>query len=327
MSPIRIGSCKDEKGKKSFGTLKVAERFDGSSIEMPVVIIGGAKSGARLFATAGIHGDELGGILGLMKAIRGIDPSELRGTLVATPCVNTTAFESWTRESPLDNKDLNRVFPGNPEGTFSERLADLYWKEVCLKMEKDDYWMDCHSTDYPYAEIKGIEDKQLQKKCWEFTESCLNPHLNILTVSDITAGPWKKIYHGALRQFVLERGVTCGCMESKNPESIYLGLNNVMKHLEMIEGSLARPQKVIHSNNNLRHFATKRGLQMPLVRPGDIVSKGQPLLQVMDLYGNIVEEVKATIGGIALVVRNPGPVDPWSPRLHDRYGVLVATTE
>ena len=91
----------------------------------------------------------------LQELAREIDPRELNGTLTIVPVANPQAFYAHTRRHPVDSVgDLNRSFPGNPNGTISERLADLLFREFVLR---NDYVLSLHgwgrdATVIPYVE-------------------------------------------------------------------------------------------------------------------------------------------------------------------------------
>lgn len=95
----------------------------GTDIEIPLTIINGAHDGATLLVTAGIHGGEYPGIAAAMELGRELDPQDICGSLIMLHPVNIQGF--WARREfivPEDGKNLNRVFPGNPQGTLSEKL-------------------------------------------------------------------------------------------------------------------------------------------------------------------------------------------------------------
>lgn len=98
----------------------------GTEIEIPLTIINGAFDGPTLLVTAGIHGGEYPGIAAAMELGRSLDPQEIHGSLIMLHPVNIQGF--WARREfivPEDGKNLNRVFPGNPDGTLSEKTAGL----------------------------------------------------------------------------------------------------------------------------------------------------------------------------------------------------------
>ena len=110
----------------------------GTEIEIPLTIINGASDGPTLLVTAGIHGGEYAMELG-----RSLDPQEIHGSLIMLHPVNIQGF--WARREfivPEDGKNLNRVFPGNPNGTLSEKTAGLISSSF---FPLADFYVELHS--------------------------------------------------------------------------------------------------------------------------------------------------------------------------------------
>src|SRR5262249_47418484 len=108
---------------KTTFSVPVATRADGSRIELPVLLVRGARPGRTLLATAGGHGDEVEGMGALRRLYESLQPEQLSGTLVAVPVANPPAYEAALRTNPDDRQDLARTFPGNAVGTVTEQIA------------------------------------------------------------------------------------------------------------------------------------------------------------------------------------------------------------
>jgi len=108
----------------------VVRLADGSWLTVPVKVAVGNRPRPRLVALAGVHGDELEGMLSLLDFWDTCDPGRLQGTVILLPVANPPAFAAHPRRSPLDGLDLNRTFPGKADGTPSERLAYRLLHEV-----------------------------------------------------------------------------------------------------------------------------------------------------------------------------------------------------
>ena len=134
----------------------------GGGLALPVLAVSGAQPGPVCVCAGGVHGDEFEGPLAIQRVYGQLDPNSLRGTFVGLPVCNPAAFEHQTRESPLsvDGLNLARVFPGNPDGRPTERLAaDLFDFIVRLAAE-DGFVIDLHSggTRYAYLPMAGFRD-------------------------------------------------------------------------------------------------------------------------------------------------------------------------
>ncbi len=95
-----------------------------ASIELPCLEARGAADGPHVSLIGGIHGGEYSSIAAVIRFMRSLDVAELRGSITAVPVVSMTSFRARTAfVVPEDGKNLNRCFPGDPSGTFSDALA------------------------------------------------------------------------------------------------------------------------------------------------------------------------------------------------------------
>src|ERR1700683_5060643 len=113
--------------------------------QIPVTTIEGATPGPTLALIAGNHGYEYPPILALQRLRAEIDSAALSGTLILVHVANMPSFLGRTIYfSPVDGKNLNRVYPGRPDGTVSERIAYAITTQV---IERADYVLDLHCGD------------------------------------------------------------------------------------------------------------------------------------------------------------------------------------
>ena len=121
--------------------LEIGRRTDGSSLGVPMVVVNGAQPGPVLWVQGCLHGDEYAGSRAIHLFVAGLDPNRLAGAVIAVPVVNLTAWEQKNRVSPIDHLDLNRVFPGAPEGTWTRRLAHCLEEAITANA---DFVLDLH---------------------------------------------------------------------------------------------------------------------------------------------------------------------------------------
>ena len=119
-------------GQKTTGWLEVATRADGGVWRLPLLYVTGQRPGPTLVVTAAVHGDEYEGVEAIPQIFQQIAPADLRGKLVMVPICNMPAYEAATRSSPIDGLNLARVFPGDVNGTITQRIA--YW--IILKKQE-----------------------------------------------------------------------------------------------------------------------------------------------------------------------------------------------
>lgn len=105
------------------------ESFEGIAAATPVLVVNGAGDGPVLCLTAAVHGDELNGIEMVRRVLYDIDAQQLDGTVVGVPIVNLVGFRRASRYL-ADRRDLNRHFPGNPQGSSASRIAHSFFTEI-----------------------------------------------------------------------------------------------------------------------------------------------------------------------------------------------------
>ncbi len=130
---LKVGNIIANKGEHQFGFLEVAKSRSGISPDIPIHLICGAEPGPTLVIQGAIHGAEIIGTIAILNFIKNVDPQKLKGNIIAVPVVNRVGFELGERGSRLDNKDISRLFPGNPNGSVSDQIAYIYFQEVLSK--------------------------------------------------------------------------------------------------------------------------------------------------------------------------------------------------
>ena len=190
--PFQLGDVTVRRGEKYQGDIS----FANGDIVLPGTIICGKLPGKTMLITGGVHSGEYVGIQACVELGAELQPEKTVGTIVILKVLNRPAFENRAGSLGLsDGKNLNRVFPGNPNGTEMERLAWAITKEVYPKV---DYYIDLHSGDdfealTPYVYYAG-------KAAQEVTEvSAENGGAGGCSVHGA--------FHGVIRRSVQLRGV------------------------------------------------------------------------------------------------------------------------
>jgi Predicted deacylase len=156
-----VGTASAAPGEKSTGYLEVSAGVDAAT-SIPVVVINGAKPGPTLALVTGAHGTEYVSIIAVEKLIGQLDPAQISGTVILLPLVNIQSFEQKVPHvNPVDNKSMNRFYPGKADGTQTDRASFLITKQV---VDRSDYLIDYHGGDldeslrpYAYWAPTGIE--------------------------------------------------------------------------------------------------------------------------------------------------------------------------
>jgi predicted deacylase len=234
-------------GNRVNDRLVFAKKPDGEPLTIPLSIINGKNSGPVLCLNTGTHGDEPEGTIAILEILDEIDPLKLSGVLVGIPALNVAAFTSKVsvdvsgiRENPLDWKNLARIFPGNPHGTVTERLADSVVKEILPKVN---YVLDFHSggsrgTSHFIAGFVGV-DNELGIKSMELAE--MFPIKTLWRIS-----PWAKFASTCIDNNIPISVIETtgqGRADKKDVDVLKIGIRNVMKKLNMLPGNISKLPK------------------------------------------------------------------------------------
>ncbi len=319
---LKVGGLSAEAGKKVHEDVEVAEGFDGNPITMRLVAINGVNPGPRVFIDAGVHGSEVGGVEGANRIVSTIEPEELSGALVVTPCVNVTAFFNGTRRSPIDEKDLNRIFPGDPEGTFSDRLASEFYNILTSTLTQEDYRISLHGGgEVSYVEVPEIPG-EVGERCMSLARST---GVGVVEIIE-RGGFWEEAYVGTIGRALEEAGLNIPgiTIESDDP---FEAIMNVLRHLRMIGGE-PRPlsRERVWLREGRRIYATRRGLWVPKASAGSLVKEGQLFAEVTSANGEVLEDVRCPIDGYVVIMRRKSIIDPLSGVFArpGNYGGLIA---
>lgn len=169
-NPLQVGSIIVQPGQFASGFLEVPEGIDKGT-RIPITVFNGLESGPTIALIAGNHGYEYSPILALQRLRLRLDPAKIQGAVLMVHVANLPSFLGRTiYYSPIDGKNLNRVYPGKSDGTVSERIAHVITREI---IERCDYLVDLHCGDgneslrpYTYWTISGNAglDESARKK-------------------------------------------------------------------------------------------------------------------------------------------------------------------
>ncbi|RLF56901.1 MAG: hypothetical protein DRN27_08845 [Thermoplasmata archaeon] len=259
--------------KRYRGDIYCTELEDGSPVKIPYYIIRGLTKKPTLLINAAIHGEELNGIEVVNRIFEKIDPAALHGTIIGVPVVNALAFRARSRADPIDNKNLNRVFPGKKYGTVTERIAYHFFHQIVKKV---DFGIDLHTGMkghllVPHPRMRTLKD---------FTPS-LEHHRAIGTelifqnegekgMLNIEAG---KI---GIPIVCFEIGVA-GVLDEYYIDAGLKGIMNFMKFYKLIEGDPEIPKQQVLLRDYQEVVSEMGGLFYPKVNVGDVVKKNQIL--------------------------------------------------
>ena len=302
MSEFSIGDLSVKPGERAYGKLGTFYLSDGTAVSLPLMVVRGERDGPVLWISAGMHGQEMSGIPVIWDIIKKrVDPKTLRGTVVGAPLLNPFSFNGRTYYTPEDGYNVNRVFPGDPGGLLTHRIANLILEEG---VKKCDYLLDFHcnmASAMCFSIVKGAEGEEAFEKSREMADAFgITPIEMILkheahrtgTMSDEARNHGKPVL---VVELVPWRMIS--------PVAVQVGLRgalNIMKALGMIDGEM-EPQEGIQiikgQLSRTEILATRGGIVEKLVDVGDPVSKGQVMGHIVDGYGEPVEDIVSSVDG------------------------------
>jgi len=307
---LQVGNIKVEPGEKKCGRVEVGRRPDGSQIYIPVMVANGGGDGPVLNVSSGCHGDEYEGSVAIRRWWQALEPQALRGVFLGVPVINVLAYEAGARRSWIDQRNLNRTYPGNPDGFITERLAHIYLNEVVYKA---DLLMDLHGGGNIQimghqviwrttpGEPKVIEESlRLAKACgWKYIWKGSGPWGGTVTVEALKKG---------IPAVTVEAGGEGRCLEPiiKDFEKL---IGNVMKTYQMIDGRPEAPGEVVMFQGSFLH-CNVGGLYTQKVGLHERVKQGQELGNIVDLFGEVIETVRAPFDGLVSSKRTFPVVHP-----------------
>jgi uncharacterized protein len=276
---------------------------DIGGVETPVIEATGAAPGPLLSVIAGIHGCEYASMAGLRRWAAGLEGRSLRGTVRAVPVVNLPAF--WARSPfvvPEDGKNLNRSFPGQPDGTLAERMADAVYTQV---IRGSDALVDMHAGDM----VEALEPFALYDGGPAEAEARgMAAAYGLRYVLRNAAGPGFTV-NGSTSAAAAAAGIPaiiaeaggCGLVEEDAVQAHVRGLDGVLGYLEMTPGAAAPSPGPEFLGGWSWPRTASAGWWSPAVQAGTRVTAGQLLGTVTTLDGAaVLETFTAAADGVVL---------------------------
>jgi predicted deacylase len=319
-SRIRCDIDFDRPGRQA-GYLRAPQSRNTSGwgvVEIPIYVFKNG-SGPTLLLTGGVHGDEYEGQITISRLAQSLKLEELSGRLILIPAVNLPAALNATRLSPIDGRDLNRCFPGNPAGTFSEMLAHFVDSKVLPHV---DAAIDLHTAGHsaectPSTNMHYVDDAALRERT--------------MAAASAFGAPFNVVFWGVdegatLTSSIERRGILClgteiGGWGRVSVEGVRLGergVRNMLKHLGMLAGEPETVQR--DGTPSTRHmmvrdpaaytFAPANAIFEPRHVAGDAVRAGQSagFLHFIEDVDHAQQELFYGTSGVLWMASGPGRV-------------------
>lgn len=304
-----------EPGQRHHLYFRGVQMRTGQHWYVSVVVTRGAKPGKRVVLTSGVHGDEMSSVHTVMTVMNQLDPAQMSGTVMGVTDISRPAIEAFQRKWPnssrsIDLIDMNRVWPGNENGTAPARHAALVFNR--LLRPNADVAIDFHTgtTGFELSAFNiGDVDRPEVKEI-----------LDLYPVGQIMHMP-VEAYPTTLHNALLAAGVPAICPEVGSARSLDAeliskfveGTMNLLKHHSVLAGPLGRTGKDINvfiGHGGATVGATEGGLVEYLVKLNDKVKAGQNVAIQRNSFGEVVAEYKSPAAGEVAGRRSDAMAEP-----------------
>lgn len=266
------------------------QSFEGIYIATPVLVVNGVEPGPTLCLTAALHGDELNGIETVRRVLYNLDPSKLKGAVIGVPIVNLQGFHASSRYLS-DRRDLNRFFPGDPNGSSASRLAYSFFHEVIVHCSA---LVDLHTGSFFRTNLPQLRGDLNDPRVLELTKGFGS------TVVVHSEGA-----SGTLRRSAVEAGIPAVTLEAGGPSVLdegsvnhsVKGIRTLINHLGMTTrfSLWGDPQPVYY--NSVWQRAPVGGIVFSRVALGQTVKKGDVLGTVTNPITNVRSRIVSSYNG------------------------------
>jgi uncharacterized protein len=310
LGTLSIADVSVEPGERARTKLRLGELSDGSPIELPALIVNGAKEGPRVYLGAAIHGDEVNGVAILSEALRDLNPCDLSGQIVCVPVQHPLALQADHRlplaqflKSPLDSApaDAWTCFPGSADGNPAQQLANLLFSLI----RECDYLIDIHTPTRGgrYVPIAILPPEHLDKdgRILQLAKGLGNGWI-MRSSNDFYVAPGILSVEAAkvgIPGFTFEIGEG-GRLE---PDVVKVGSDcilNALQSLDMLDIRRKEPQEAHLMREFVGIRARRGGLLYNHISLGQRVKRGDLLVTIRNVFGDEVERVEAPQDGYAV---------------------------
>jgi predicted deacylase len=277
---------------------------DDGLLSIPyVTVVGEAGDGPHLTVIAGIHGTEYTSIAAARELLAELRPAELSGTVTVAPLINLPAF--WARTPfvvPLDGKNLNRSFPGDPGGSAAQRIAAAVTDGL---IKGSDYLIDLHAGDLPEAlepfvfyDASPVERQARDLALTYGLRHMVRQSSAGRTVAGSTSAAAADL---GIPSFTAESG-ECGILAKDAVDRHLRGLRNVLRQLRILPGEPVVFDRPVEHDGWIWMRTAAAGWWQPAVQTGALVAEGDLLGTVSPVVGGTPTRITAPAAGVPLFI-------------------------
>jgi len=292
---FELGGERIARGSEADIGLPITTMATGFNSQLAVRVAHGAKPGPVVFISGAIHGDEILGTAIIQRIANLISAETLSGTLLLIPVTNIFGFLNRSRYLP-DRRDLNRSFPGSPNGSLAGQLAHVFFTEI---VSRATLGIDIHTAAEHRYNLPQIRMAAGNKKLVELAMAFAPPV--------IIESPLRE---GSLRELAHQQGVDMLLMETGEAlrfdrfsiDTGVAGIQRVLAHLGMIEAEDGLNEISVPARSNKSRWvrSPRGGVSHRVLKSGDAVKKGDLLAVVSGLFGEEPHELVSPTDGLII---------------------------
>ena len=315
--PLAVGSVSAAAGQKVSGWIDVPAGTDEGT-KIPVSVAHGKEDGPVLALIAGTHGYEYTSIIALQRVLAALDPARMRGSVIFVHMANPTTFYGRRVYYGTDGKNLNRMYPGDPKGTISERIAHAITTEV---IDQSTHLIDMHCGDgneslRPYSYWMPIGDDKVDGPAREMVLAFGLDHIVIDRARP--TDPKKTLYTSTTAMVRGKPAITTesgamGLTDETSVQAHVAGALSVVSHLGIMNAPSVRVTHPVWYEKAEVLRAPVTGVWRPAVDRMHTVAKDAVVGRILDPFGNVLREIRAPFAGEMLYVVATPPVSEGEP--------------
>lgn len=320
MDTFTFTSHSAQPGQSDHGFVEIEIR--GIIVKLPFYLINGADEGPTLVVTAGIHGGEYPCVEAATRLGRAIDPKKLRGRVLIVPSANPVAFSARSiYVTPVDGLNLNRQFPGDPDGTFTRAWAAWLFRNVIARA---DLYIDMHGGDMiealvPFVSFNLTGNEAVDRTARRMAEAY---GIRAMLVKRDVGGLGGTTYGAAARDGIpalLTEAGGQGVWTEEEVDILQSGVRRVMSAFEMYEPVDEAGEKAVELGGWEWLRSEHDGLFYPSVGVGEHVTEGQSVGRVADIFGETLQEAHAPVSGEVLFLVTSLAINDGDPLMSIAY--------
>jgi predicted deacylase len=288
--------------------LELVEDGMGIPIKIPMIIAKGKETGKVFGMTAALHGNELNGIPVIQRLFNEIDITELNGTIVGIPVLNTPSYLRKKRRF-LDGVDLNHIMPGKEHGTVSQIYA---WRIMNHVVKHFDYLLDLHTASNGRINsyyIRADMNDEVVKKMALLQNAQIIVH--------------NPANDGTLRGAADDLGIPAITLEVGNPNLFQkgmirdglTGMHNLLGYLDISDSEVEDiSDETIICKKSYWIYCDQGGLLTVHPKVTDIVEKDQDIATLRNIFGDVLKIYRSPERGI-VIGKSVSPVNQAGGRI------------